>query len=90
VISGRGWLVVRFALETLLSRPPLDQGAVDGEILVREQAVVPRLTEHGVEKDPGHITSQQPFPVLGKVSTADRKYISAPKYKYISWKGAMG
>ena len=49
-ILGRGLLVVSFALETLVSGPGLDQGAVDGKMLVREQALGFRLLEHRVEK----------------------------------------
>jgi hypothetical protein len=31
-IIGRGWLIVSFALETLVSGPGLDQRAIDGEL----------------------------------------------------------
>jgi hypothetical protein len=49
-IIGRSLLVSSFALETLVSGPGLDQRAIDGEMLVREQALGVRLIEHRVEK----------------------------------------
>src|SRR5271170_7177165 len=64
-IVGRTWLRV-LARETLVPGPGLDQGAVDGEVLGREQALSPRLGHHLMKKGLRHFTRQQPLAVLGK------------------------
>ena len=49
-IIRRGLPLVSFALEALVSGPRFDKRAVDGEMLVREQALRPGLLHHRVEK----------------------------------------
>jgi hypothetical protein len=63
-IIGRGLLVAPFALETLMSGPRFDQRAVDGEMLVREQALGARLLGYRVEKALCYLAHQQALPVL--------------------------
>src|SRR6267378_360936 len=63
-IVGRGWLVVPFALETLMSGPGLDQRAVDRKMLVREQSLGARLLDYRVEKALCYLAHQQALPIL--------------------------
>ena len=47
-----------FALETLLPGPGLNQSAVDGEVLVGEQASLPGLRQHRRKESLGHLALQ--------------------------------
>ena len=58
-IVGRGWLVIPFALETLVSGPGLDQRAVDRKMLVRKQSLGTRLLDYRVEKALCYLAHQQ-------------------------------
>jgi hypothetical protein len=52
------------ALEALEAGPRLDQRAVNGEVLVREQVPLPRLGHHPIEKGARHLLAEQALPVL--------------------------
>src|SRR5258708_7574286 len=58
-IVGRDWLVIPFALETLVSGPGLDQRAVDRKMFVRKQSLGTRLLDYRVEKALRYLAHQQ-------------------------------
>src|ERR1700730_16494326 len=80
-IVGRGLLVVSFALETLMSSPGLDQRAVDGKMLVREEALDTRLSEHRVEKALRYLGHQQTLAVLGEDGHVPHRIVDVEPHK---------
>jgi hypothetical protein len=54
--------VAIFPLETLLTRPRLEQRAVDGEVFVRHQ--IGRTRDHALKEAVGHGVLQQPIAIL--------------------------
>jgi hypothetical protein len=57
-----------FRLKALYARPSFQQRAIDGEVLVRRQALLPRLFHHLPQKQLRHLRFQQPVapdPPLG-------------------------
>src|SRR5580704_532605 len=53
-------------LEALGGGPGLQQGAVDGEVVVGDVALQPRVVHHGGEELVGDVVPQQPAPVFGE------------------------
>src|SRR5712692_5004806 len=53
-------------LEALLPCPRLDERAVDGEVLVRQQVSRPGLRQHALEERLGDVALEQPLTVLGE------------------------
>ena len=67
VASGAGWLAraVLWA-KAFEARPGFQQGAVDREMIARQQGFDPGLGQHRGEKLPGHLALQQPVAILGE------------------------
>jgi len=63
-----GWLRRRrlCPAEALLAGPGLDQRAVHGEVLARQQTLLAGLLQHPGEEGLGHLSFQQAVPILGK------------------------
>src|SRR2546421_992519 len=53
-------------LEALERGPGLEQGAVNGEVLVGEQVQLTSLVEHGLEEESADVVLQEPVAVLGE------------------------
>src|SRR5271170_3025107 len=60
---GRGIGMV-FAPEALMCCPGLDQGSIDREVLVGEQALSAGLTQYRGKEAVGYLTRQQAIPIL--------------------------
>src|SRR5262245_38272314 len=59
-------MIVIDATETLLSRPRLQQGSIDGEVLIRELVSLACLFEDGSEESIGDVAIKQALAVLRK------------------------
>ena len=55
-----------FALEALVACPGLDQGSVNREMFVGEERPLPCQIQDASEKLLGHVTREQPVPILGE------------------------
>ena len=66
IIVGRVARLRVPAAEALQARPGLQLGAVDCEVLVREQPGRAGLRRHRVEEGGGDVAGQQPISILGK------------------------
>src|SRR5437899_8853672 len=53
-------------LEALERGPGLEQGAVNGEVLIGEQLQLTSLVEHGLEEESADVVLQEPVAVLGE------------------------
>jgi hypothetical protein len=62
---------VGLGLEALERSPGLEQGAVDGEVIVGEQVLLASLPQHGLEEGPGDVVVEQPAPVLGEAGVVE-------------------
>src|SRR5712675_215466 len=80
-IIGWSLMVVSFALETLVSGPGLDQRAIDGKMLVREQALSARLIEHRVEKALRYLSHQQTLAILGEDRHIPHRVVDVEPHK---------
>jgi len=65
-LIGRRRRRVVFAPEALVTGPPLEQRAVDGEVLVRQQLPRAGHLEHLLREGLGDVALEQPVAVLGK------------------------
>jgi hypothetical protein len=64
-IVGRFARVI-LARETLLARPRLEQGPVDGEMLGGQQATAARLRDDILKEGPRDVALEQPVAILGE------------------------
>ncbi len=62
--TGLWWSLLRS--KTLLTRPCLDEGAIDRKVLIRKEMELLRLLEHPTEQGQGDVARQQPLAVLGE------------------------
>jgi hypothetical protein len=67
--------------ETLMTRPGLEQRAVDGEVLIRQQPVVFDRREHFCEERIGDVAREQAVPVFGKRGRVPHRIVHAEAHE---------